>query len=129
VRQLASPDRTSGFGVTLRKLANHKPSRSPLLLAQRAAHMRVAPTPSEAALWAALRTCCGVAFRRQVPLVERFIADFFAPCVQLVIEVDGGCHARRSTADARRDIALRRAGYRTLRVTAERCHYRSRRCA
>jgi very-short-patch-repair endonuclease len=104
----------------MRKLAKHKLSRSPLLLAQRASHMRAAPTPSEAALWAALRIgCCGVAFRRQVPLVGRFIADFFAPSVRLVVEVDGGCHRHRRAADARRDIALRRAGYRVLRVTAE----------
>ena len=104
----------------MRKLANHKPSRSPIVLAQRAAHMRAAPTPSEAALWAALRSGeCGAAFRRQVPLLDRFIADFLAPSARLVIEVDGRSPARRSAADARRDTALRRAGYRTLRFTVK----------
>jgi very-short-patch-repair endonuclease len=59
----------------------------------------------------------GVAFRRQVPLLG-FIADFYAPSVRLVVEVDGGYHVRRVTADARRDRKLARAGYRVLRVEA-----------
>jgi very-short-patch-repair endonuclease len=33
-----------------------------------------------------------------------------------VVEVDGGYHQRRQRADARRDEALRRAGYRVLRL-------------
>ena len=104
----------------MHKLTNHKPSRSPLVLAQRAALMRAASTPSEAALWAALRTGeCGAAFRRQVPLVGRFIADFLAPSAGVVIEVDGAAHEHRRAADARRDLALRRAGYRVLRFTVE----------
>jgi very-short-patch-repair endonuclease len=35
------------------------------------------------------------------------------------VEVDGGHHARRSAADARRDRALARMGYRVLRLPAE----------
>jgi very-short-patch-repair endonuclease len=60
----------------------------------------------------------GVAFRRQVPLLG-FIADFYAPSVRLIVEVDGGYHARRASADARRDRKLTRAGYRVLRLEAE----------
>jgi len=52
----------------------------------------------------------GVAFKRQVPL-RRWIADFFAPSIGLVIEVDGGIHAFRRKADVRRDEGLRRLGY------------------
>ncbi len=47
----------------------------------------------------------GVAFRRQVPLLG-FIADFYAPSARLVVEVDGGYHARRVSADARRDRGI-----------------------
>ena len=60
----------------------------------------------------------GVVFRRQVPLLGRFIADFFAPAQRLVIEVDGAYHGERARADARRDSALERAGYRVLRLDA-----------
>jgi very-short-patch-repair endonuclease len=82
--------------------------------------MRRTPTPSEARLFEALRGGkLGVAFRRQVPLLGRFIADLFAPQVRLVVEVDGGSHLRRASADARRDRALARAGYRVLRIDAE----------
>jgi very-short-patch-repair endonuclease len=60
----------------------------------------------------------GVAFRRQVPLGGRYIADFFAPERRLVVEVDGASHAGRTTADARRDRVLRRLGLRVLRLPA-----------
>ena len=60
----------------------------------------------------------GVAFRRQVP-IGRFIVDFCAPGVGLVVEVDGAYHAGRAGADARRDRDLARAGYRVLRLEAE----------
>ena len=55
------------------------------LLVSRARSMLHAPTPSEEALWQALRGgALGVAFKRQVPLGDRYIADFFAPSVGLV---------------------------------------------
>jgi len=81
--------------------------------------MRFGATPSEAALWRELRGGrLGVVFRRQVPLLGRYIADFCAPAACLVVEVDGPWHGSRETADARRDEALRRAGYRVLRLPA-----------
>ena len=92
--------------------------RSSILNAH-AHRMRQAPTDSEAALWRALRASqLGVAFRRQAPVLG-FIVDFLAPSVRLIIEVDGGYHAQRVRADARRDEKLRRAGYRVLRIPAE----------
>jgi very-short-patch-repair endonuclease len=60
----------------------------------------------------------GVTFRRQVPLLGRFIADFCASKVWLVVEVDGGYHAARAAADARRDRALGTAGYHVLHLDA-----------
>ncbi len=44
-----------------------------------------------------------------------FIADFLAPRIKLIIEVDGGYHAERVELDARRDCKLQRWGYRVLR--------------
>jgi very-short-patch-repair endonuclease len=41
-----------------------------------------------------------------------------APAARLVVEVDGGHHAERTRADARRDAVLARAGYRVLRLDA-----------
>ena len=79
-------------------------------LALRAHTMRQAPTDSEARLWRAVRSSqLGVAFRRQVPLLG-FIADFYAPSVRLVVEVDGGYHVGRVSADERRDPQARTRG-------------------
>ncbi|MEI9938503.1 MAG: DUF559 domain-containing protein [Pseudomonadota bacterium] len=104
---------------------NNKPSfRSPsnqraALLAQRAGAMRGSPTATEELLWARIRgRRLGAVFRRQVPLLGRFIADFSAPAQRLVIEVDGAHHGERGGADARRDAALDRAGYRVIRIEA-----------
>jgi very-short-patch-repair endonuclease len=88
-------------------------------LAARAHHMRHNQTPTEARLWAELRgSRLGVAFRRQV-VIGQYIADFVAPSVRLVVEVDGGVHAARGPRDARRDARLARAGYRVLRIPAQ----------
>jgi len=94
--------------VRARPSLNH-PSRSRLEVY--AAQNRAALTESEARLWSALSAGqLGVSFRRQVPLGNRFIVDFLAPRARLVVEVDGGYHARRRGADARRDAKLRRLG-------------------
>jgi very-short-patch-repair endonuclease len=89
------------------------------VLEGRARLMRASPTSTEQLLWARIRgRRLGVVFRRQVPLLGRFIADFLAPAQRLVIEVDGAYHGERGRADARRDAALERAGYRVIRVDA-----------
>ena len=83
--------------------------------------MRAAPTTTEALVWELLRgSRLGVAFRRQAVLGEH-IADFVCPSRRLVVEVDGGYHTERAQAraDARRDRALERLGYRVLRIPAE----------
>ena len=88
-------------------------------LTDRARSMLHAPTASEEALWLALRGgALGVAFKRQVVLGERYIADFFAPSAGLVVEVDGDAHRASRAADCRRDERLRRLGYRVVRVEA-----------
>ena len=88
------------------------------LLAERARFMRFNGTDTERALWHCLAgKRLGVAFRRQV-VVDRFVVDFLAPSIRLVVEVDGPYHALRATADARRTRVLERLGYRVLRLDA-----------
>jgi very-short-patch-repair endonuclease len=60
----------------------------------------------------------GVRFVAQSPLAGRFIADFVAPSIKLVIEVDGLRHHAQPRADARRDRVLRKLGYTVLRIPA-----------
>ncbi len=89
------------------------------VISERAWCMRNAQTVSEFALWQAIRcNQLGASFKRQFP-VGNHIADFAAPSVKLAIEVDGGYHVTRATADARKDRHLRRAGYRVLRIPAD----------
>ena len=81
---------------------------------------RSQPTESEARLWSALKARqLGVSFRRQVPVLGLFIADFLAPAIKLIVEVDGAIHARKPGPDARRDRKLQRAGFRIVRVRAQ----------
>ena len=69
--------------------------------------LRAAPTWSERLLWARLSgSQLGVGFRRQL-VIAPYIVDFAAPAVRLVVEVDGGYHAERRRADARRDRRYR----------------------
>jgi very-short-patch-repair endonuclease len=90
------------------------------LLEARARDMRHIPTSAEELLWQTLRARqLGVVFRRQVPLLGRFIADFYAAERRLVIEVDGDYHGQRARADQRREALLTRAGYRVLRIRNE----------
>ncbi len=80
--------------------------------------MRRYPTHSESLLWRALSARkLGASFRRQV-VVGRFSCDFACAKARLVVEVDGGYHGRRTGADARRDAALRKLGWRVLRLHA-----------
>jgi very-short-patch-repair endonuclease len=63
-------------------------------------------------LWLYLRGGqLGAWFRRQV-VIGRFVADFAAASVKVVVEVAGTAHARRAAADARPDRALARLGWR-----------------
>jgi hypothetical protein len=67
--------------------------------------MRLFVQEPERALWRELRGGrLGVPFRRQVVLGNPYIADFVAPALRLVVEVDGDIHAWQGTAcvDVRR---------------------------
>lgn len=103
----------------MRSPAQKRQARSNLLVT-RARSMLHSPTPSEEVLWRALRGgALGVAFKRQVPLGDRYIADFFAPSAGLVVEVDGSVHRASRSADRGRDEKLHRLGYRVVRVEAK----------
>jgi very-short-patch-repair endonuclease len=51
-------------------------------------------------------------------VIGRYIVDFLAPSARLIVEVDGGYHQCRRTADERRDRWMQRQGYTVLRVSA-----------
>lgn len=77
-------------------------------------------TETEAILWRRISgKQLGVAFRRQVPVGGKYIADFIAPGIRLIVEVDDRTHELKRMADALRDRNLSRLGYRVLRLPAE----------
>lgn len=82
--------------------------------------LRVNLTDSEQRLWSRLRRkqIWGVQFYRQKP-IGNYIADFYAPKVNLVIEIDGSQHLEPTQAayDQQRTAYLERQGLRVLRFT------------
>ena len=94
-----------------------KPTDRTRSLARRS---RREPTMAEAAMWALLRDrrLGGIKFRRQTPIGPD-VADFFCPSLRLIVELDGGVHALRQEADARRDAWLAAAGYTVARFPNE----------
>jgi very-short-patch-repair endonuclease len=84
-------------------------------MTDRARTLRTNMTDAERRLWSILRgDQMGVRFRRQLAIEKRYIADFCAPEIGLIVEVDGGQHVG-STADADRTTFLETAGYSVLR--------------
>lgn len=88
-----------------------------------AAHMAANPTGAEERLWRVLEP---LGFWRQTPfggetkngLRWHYIADFYRPGAGLVIEVDGGDHARTKGRDRRRTERLRiEHGIRVIRFS------------
>ena len=83
---------------------------------KRARALRNNMTDAEKALWADLRRDrLGVRFRRQVVFDQRYILDFYAPCVRLAVEVDGSQHIERGQEDRLRTAYLVRRGISVLR--------------
>ena len=78
-------------------------------------------TPSEIALWRALRAnrFHNLRFRRQHPF-GRYILDFYCDRARLAVEVDGGFHQleERRMQDTARDAWVAQQGVRTLRLPA-----------
>ncbi|MGD9538428.1 MAG: endonuclease domain-containing protein [Alphaproteobacteria bacterium] len=82
----------------------------------RARQLRRDATEAERQLWKRLRNrqIAGAKFRRQVP-IDPYIVDFICFETRLVVEVDGGQHAR-SGVDAARTAFLESHGFRVVRV-------------
>lgn len=83
---------------------------------QRARNLRKNLTPAERKLWQVLRRrqIASVRFRRQVP-IGPYIADFCCLELRIIIEVDGGQHARQADADERRTRWLGDRGFTVVR--------------
>ena len=81
-----------------------------------ARQLRRNQTDAEHTLWFQLRgrRLNGLKFKRQVP-IDRYIADFCCSDARLIIELDGGQHATRTTEDANRTKILEAMGYLVLR--------------
>ena len=86
------------------------------ILRDRARQLRHNQTDAERKLWARLRSrqLCGSRFRRQHS-IGPFITDFCCFEQRLVVELDGGQHASKATADQRRSVFLESCGYQLLR--------------
>jgi len=84
----------------------------------RARALRREATPSESALWAALRIepYRHWRFRRQHP-IGPYIVDFFSSRASLIVEIDGPIHASQTEYDAERQAELEGTGYHVLRFT------------
>ncbi|MCB0210513.1 MAG: DUF559 domain-containing protein [Anaerolineae bacterium] len=97
-----------------------KPIRASRPIRQRARELRQEMTPAESKLWDALRNkkLSGLKFRRQHP-IDHFIVDFYCAAHKLVVEVDGGIHAKQSERDAERSVFLEQRGYRLIRFRNE----------
>ena len=93
-----------------------KPYRSYLKKYSR--NLRQSMTEAECLLWSKVRRkqIFGVQFYRQKPL-GFFIVDFYAPKVQLIVEVDGGHHfePKQRKEDAKRDAYFFEMNLKVLR--------------
>ena len=81
-----------------------------------ARELRKDMTDAEHRLWRRLRggQLHGIKFRRQY-VIGSYIADFAAPEIRLIIELDGGQHADQQAYDQQRSLFLQHQGYRVLR--------------
>lgn len=80
----------------------------------RARHLRRTATDAERHFWGWVRDrrFMGLKFRRQEP-VDRYIADFTCPELNLIVEIDGSQHC--PATDAARTTVLERAGFSIIR--------------
>jgi len=87
-----------------------------------AEHLRRNPTSAEEILWKRLRNnqIDETHFRRQHPF-DRYVPDFYAHSVKLVIELDGSIHEEKSVkfTDADREQNIKLHGLFILRYTNE----------
>ena len=84
---------------------------------ERARILRRKMTEAERRVWSKLRNrrFAHFKFRRQVPFGP-YIVDFVCFERKLILELDGGQHARQKIYDARRTACLEAEGFRVLRI-------------
>ena len=82
----------------------------------KARHLRANMTDTERLLWRHLRMrqIQDFKFRRQAP-IGHYIVDFVSLEAKLIIEVDGGHHARQVAKDSLRTSWLNSQGFKVLR--------------
>jgi very-short-patch-repair endonuclease len=87
-----------------------------------AKHLRENPTKAEAILWKRLcnNQMENIHFRRQHPF-NKYVPDFYAHSIKLVIELDGDIHEEKSVkfTDADREMNLNLNGLYILRFPNE----------
>ena len=85
-------------------------------LRNKARNLRRQQTDVETKLWMRLRDrqLCGAKFRRQHP-IGPYIVDFCCPDRGLIVELDGGQHAEKVSADQVRTDFLEADGYHVVR--------------
>ena len=77
--------------------------------------MRKEMTPQEVKIWQCIRKeQLGVKFRRQVPIDNKYVADFVCLDKKIIIEIDGGQHCN-SFNDIQRTYYLEKEGFRIVR--------------
>ena len=81
-----------------------------------ARRLRRDQTDAERMLWFRLRDrrFSGLKFRRQAP-IDQYVVDFCCADAKLILELDGGQHATRTTEDLNRTKILEAMGYLVLR--------------
>jgi very-short-patch-repair endonuclease len=86
------------------------------LLTPVARKFRRSPTDAEALLWSQLRGCrlAGRKFVRQFP-IGRAVVDFTCRSAKLVIELDGGQHARSAAGYTTHTKMIEDDGYKVVR--------------
>jgi len=87
-----------------------------------AAKMRKNKTWPEKKLWAKIKNDqLGVRFYAQKVILGHYIADFYCPKANLVIETDGKQHLKKAAQehDRERDAAMAKIGIKTVRFTAQ----------
>ncbi|MSR87025.1 endonuclease domain-containing protein [Candidatus Peribacteria bacterium] len=93
--------------------------RTPVTI-ERARHLRKEQTVTEMLLWRELkdRRFHSLKFRRQSS-IGPFIVDFYCAQKKFIIELDGSVHQEQivKCKDYRRELYLRKNGYRVVRFT------------
>ena len=88
---------------------------------QRARKLRREMSYPEVLLWQRLRGApMGVRFRRQHPIGDDYVADFYCAAARLVVEVDGEVHSPAAARqhDRTRDAFIQQRGMKIVRIPA-----------